>query len=96
MGKRLAAVLFLCTASGITAITADASPTVSDRIVSRFMHLDSDQSGRVSLDEYMIMVTRRAHQRFRSMDRNHDGEISPDERAAFWKREQDRWYRLNR
>ncbi|MDQ6965229.1 MAG: thymidylate synthase [Mariprofundales bacterium] len=73
-----------------------AAPTVSDRIVQRFMTLDEDSSGTVTLDEYMGMVADRAEQRFNAMDRNHDGAVDEHERALYWRKQQAKWYRLNR
>ncbi len=93
MGKPFTiAALLLAAATS----TAYAAPTVSDRIVERFMALDEDKSGTVSLDEYLAMVVDRAEQRFNAMDRNHDDEVTPEERADYWRKQQAKWYRLNR
>ncbi|MDX8409718.1 MAG: thymidylate synthase [Mariprofundales bacterium] len=100
MGKRLAAALLICTAwiiqSPNAGVAASAAPTVSERIVNRFMQLDVDDSDTVSLEEYMEMVSQRGIDRFNAMDRNHNGEVTPDERTRYWKRKQAKWYRLNR
>jgi len=100
MGKRLAAALLICTAWIIqtpeSRAASSAAPTVSDRIVNRFMQLDVDGTDTVSLEEYMEMVSQRGIDRFKAMDHNHNGEVTPDERAQYWKRQQAKWYRLNR
>ncbi|MDX8413147.1 MAG: thymidylate synthase [Mariprofundales bacterium] len=93
MGKTVSIVLLLMV---ITGGTAYASSTVSDRIVQRFMALDEDESDTVTLDEYMGMVADRAEQRFNAMDHNHDGAVDKDERANYWRKQQSKWYRLNR
>ena len=93
MGKPcIIAALLLAAATD----AAYAAPTVSDRIVERFMALDEDESGTVSIDEYLAMVVERAEQRFNAMDSNHDEEITPEERADYWRKQQAKWYRLNR
>ena len=93
MGKPLT---FITTALLLATPAAHAAPTVSDRIVERFMALDEDESGTVTLDEYMGMVADRAEQRFNAMDSNHDEEVTPEERADYWRKQQAKWYRLNR
>jgi len=70
--------------------------TPTDRIVARFMALDADESGGVSLDEYMAMVQQRAEARYRAMDANGDGEVTDEEYRAFWKQRMAKWYRLRR
>jgi len=70
------------------------SPT--DRIVLRFMELDTDASEGVSFDEYMAMVNQRAEDRFRSMDANQDEEVSEEEFRQFWLTRKAQWYRLRR
>jgi len=93
MGKTVFIALLLMT---ITGGSAYAASTVSDRIVQRFMALDEDESGTVTLDEYMGMVADRAEQRFNAMDRNHDQAVDEAERANYWRKQQSKWYRLNR
>jgi len=93
MGKILSLTLLLIATTGSMAY---AAPTVSDRIVQRFMALDEDGSNTVTLDEYMTMVADRAEQRFNAMDRNHDQAVDPKERATYWRKQQSKWYRLNR
>ncbi len=70
--------------------------SATDRIVARFMALDTDTSGSVSLDEYMAMVQQRAMARYQAMDSNGDGEVSDKEYRAFWKSRLAHWYRLKR
>lgn len=93
MGKTVAIALLLMTIAGGNSY---AAPTVSDRIVQRFMALDEDESGSVTLDEYMGMVADRAEQRFNAMDSNHDEAVDEKERANYWRKQQSKWYRLNR
>jgi len=94
MIEKLSIALLLITIAGNSAYAA--APTVSDRIVQRFMALDEDKSGAVTLDEYMVMVTDRAQQRFNAMDSNHDEAVDEKERADYWRKQQSKWYRLNR
>ncbi len=70
--------------------------TATDKIVARFMELDSDTTQSVSFAEYMAMVRQRAKARFASMDRNHDGEVTAEEYRAFWKAQKSQYYRLKR
>ncbi len=70
------------------------SPT--DKVVARFMTLDTDTSGGVSFEEYMTMVRERAVTRYAAMDTNHDGEVTDTEYRAFWKSRMAHWYRLKR
>ncbi len=95
MGTTLPAILLLFTAVTLLPQTGTAASTVSERIVERFMQLDEDQSGAVTLDEYMTMVAERAEARFNDMDRNHDGAVDARERASYWRKQQAKWYRLN-
>lgn len=78
--------------------TADTSGpvTATDKIVNRFMALDTDASEGVSFDEYMTMVQQRAQDRFKSMDANGDGEVTADEYRQFWQSRMSQLYRLNR
>lgn len=68
--------------------------TTTDKIVDKFMLLDSDASKGVSMDEYMTMVQMRAKARFAAMDANGDGQVTADEYRAFWKARMAQWYRL--
>jgi len=70
------------------------SPT--DKVVARFMNLDTDASGGVSFEEYMAMVQKRAEARYAAMDTNGDGEVTGREYRAFWKSRMAHWYRLKR
>ncbi len=70
------------------------SPT--DKVVARFMTLDTDASGSVSFEEYMTMVQKRAEARYAAMDTNGDGEVSDKEYRAFWKSRMAHWYRPKR
>jgi len=70
--------------------------TATDKIVDRFMTLDTDASEGVSFEEYMAMVQQRADDRFKSMDTNGDGEVTADEYRAFWQARKAQWYRLKR
>lgn len=70
--------------------------STTDKIVARFMALDTDVSGGVSLEEYMNMVQTRATARYATMDLNHDGEVTNEEYHKFWKLRMAQWYRLKR
>ncbi len=70
--------------------------TATDKIVARFMKLDTDMSTGVSFEEYMDMVKKRATARYATMDLNHDGEVTDTEYRKFWKSRMAQWYRLKR
>ena len=70
--------------------------TATDKIVARFMELDTDETLGVSYQEYEAMVLARAKARFALMDQNHDGEVDADEYRSFWKSQKARYYRLKR
>lgn len=70
--------------------------SATDKIVARFMALDTDTSGGVSFDEYMTMVQQRAKTRYAAMDTNNDGEVTDEEYRTFWKLRMAQWYRLKR
>ncbi len=70
--------------------------TATDKIVDRFMELDTDATESVSLEEYLLMVQERAEARFALMDENKDGEVSADEYRQFWKTQKSQYYRLKR
>lgn len=70
------------------------SPT--DKIVDKFMTLDTDESKSVSVMEYLVMVQQRVEARFKAMDANGDGEVTEEEYRAFWKSRMSKWYRLQR
>jgi len=75
---------------------ATGSMSATDKIVARFMKLDSDMSAGVSFEEYMRMVKQRATARYAMMDSNHDGEVTDVEYRRFWKLRMAQWYRLKR
>jgi len=70
--------------------------TATDKIVARFMELDTDVSEAVSFEEYMFMVLERTEARFALMDENQDGEVSADEYRQFWQAQKSQYYRLKR
>ena len=70
--------------------------TATDKIVDRFMELDTDETEAVSYKEYMVMVKKRAQARFASMDKNRDGEVTAEEYRVFWKAQKSQYYRLKR
>jgi hypothetical protein len=70
--------------------------TATDKIVNRFMELDTDTSEGVSFEEYMTMVQQRATDRFASMDANEDGEVTAEEYREFWKARKAQYYRPKR
>jgi len=79
------------------AISEPAGPlSATDKIVARFMELDTDASGGVSYEEYMAMVRERIVARYAAMDTNDDGEVSDEEYRTFWKLRMAQWYRLKR
>jgi len=70
--------------------------TATDKIVDRFMELDTDATEGVSFEEYQLMVQARTEARFALMDENQDGEVSGDEYRQFWKTQKSQYYRLKR
>jgi len=70
--------------------------SATDKIVARFMELDTDMSAGVSFQEYMAMVQKRAEARYAGMDANRDGEVTDEEYRKFWKLRMAQWYRLKR
>ncbi|PCI44272.1 MAG: thymidylate synthase [Proteobacteria bacterium] len=70
--------------------------TATDKIVARFMELDTDLTEAVSFEEYMFMVLERTEARFALMDENKDGEVSADEYRQFWQAQKSQYYRLKR
>jgi len=70
--------------------------TATDKIVARFMELDTDVTEGVSFEEYMFMVRERTEARFALMDENQDGEVSADEYRQFWQAQKSQYYRLKR
>jgi len=79
------------------AITEPSGPmSATDKVVARFMALDTDTSGGVSFEEYMTMVRDRAAVRYAAMDSNDDGAVTDEEYRTFWKSRMAQWYRLKR
>lgn len=76
--------------------SAGGPKSSTDKIVDKFMLLDTNASKAVSMQEYLIMVQQRVQKRFDAMDANRDGEVSEDEYRTFWKSRMARWYRLQR
>ncbi|MDQ6954810.1 MAG: thymidylate synthase [Mariprofundaceae bacterium] len=78
----------------------DAKPTkaitATDKIVARFIALDTNKTEGVSYKEYMVMVQTRAKTRFSLMDSNHDNEVTADEYRHFWRTQKSQYYRLKR
>jgi len=74
----------------------DGPLTATDKIVARFMELDTDVSEAVSFEEYVFMVLERTEARFALMDENQDGEVSADEYRQFWQAQKSQYYRLKR
>lgn len=70
--------------------------TATDKIVNRFMELDTDATEGISFEEYMLMVQARAEARFALMDESQDGEVSADEYRQFWQTQKSQYYRLKR
>jgi len=84
-------------AEGEQEATPESGPlTATDKIVNRFMELDTDTSEGVSFEEYMVMVQQRAQDRFASMDANQDGEVTADEYREFWMARKAQYYRPKR
>ncbi len=83
-------------AATLPAPQAAGPATPTDRVVQRFMALDTDESLGVSFEEYMAMVRARAGERFKAMDANGDGEVTDEEFRAFWTSRKAHWYRLRR
>jgi len=70
--------------------------SATDKVVARFMELDTDASGGVSYEEYMTMVRERIVARYAAMDTDDDGEVTNEEYRTFWKLRMAQWYRLKR
>lgn len=70
--------------------------TATDKIVDRFMELNTnpEESAGVDFEEYSTMVMQRAMDRFKAMDANQDGEVTEEEYREFWKAQKARYYRL--
>ncbi len=78
-------------------ISEPAGPmSATDKVVARFMELDTDASGGVSYEEYMTMVRERIVARYAAMDTDDDGEVTDEEYRTFWKLRMAQWYRLKR
>jgi hypothetical protein len=72
-----ASALFAQQATPPAPSTAPAPPP------KRFLKLDKDGDGRISLDEFKAVGDPvRRERRFRRLDTNHDGFLSPEEFAA--------------
>ncbi|MDX8401201.1 MAG: EF-hand domain-containing protein [Mariprofundaceae bacterium] len=108
-GARFAGILLMLGAAVPGALAGDAPGpdeaagaerqgpmTPTDKVVARFMALDTDESSGVSLDEYLEMVRARAEERFQAMDTDGDGEVTDEEFRAFWQSRKARWYRFRR
>ncbi|MDQ6959795.1 MAG: hypothetical protein Q9M27_02110 [Mariprofundaceae bacterium] len=79
------------------AITEPSGPmSATDKVVARFMALDTDTSGGVSFKEYMTMVQERIVVRYAAMDADDNGEVTDEEYRTFWKSRMAQWYRLKR
>jgi len=83
-------------AAPVEAASTGGPKSQTDKIVEKFMELDTDESKSVSVQEYLIMVQQRVEARFAAMDANADGEVSEDEYRIFWKSRMAKWYRLKR
>ncbi|MDX8383643.1 MAG: thymidylate synthase [Ghiorsea sp.] len=70
--------------------------TATDKVVEKFMQLDTDESESVSYREYKSMVLERLEQRFEQMDTNKDSSISEDEYRNFWTKQKSQYYRPKR
>ncbi|MDX8395588.1 MAG: hypothetical protein R8K22_04150, partial [Mariprofundaceae bacterium] len=70
--------------------------TATDKIVDRFMKLNTDpeETAGVTFEEYLMMVNERAEARFAEMDINHDEEVTAEEYRQFWTVRKAQWYRL--
>jgi len=79
-----------------TASEPSGPMSATDKVVARFMALDTDATGGVSFEEYMAMVQKRAEARYAAMDVNRDGEVTDEEYRNFWKLRMAQWYRLKR
>jgi len=79
------------------AISEPTGPmSATDKVIARFMELDTDVSGGVSYEEYMSMVRERTVARYAAMDADDDGEVTAEEYRNFWKLRMAQWYRLKR
>jgi len=80
-------------------ILASPAPALSeivsttDKVVAKFMELDTDESLTVSYEEYEQMVLQRMFDRFTAMDTNEDNEVSEEEYRAFWTSQKAQYYR---
>ncbi|OIQ00141.1 MAG: hypothetical protein AUK35_03105 [Zetaproteobacteria bacterium CG2_30_46_52] len=67
--------------------------STTDKVVAKFMQLDTDESLTVSFEEYEQLVLLRMGERFTAMDTNEDNEISEEEYRAFWTNQKAQYYR---
>ena len=70
--------------------------SATDKVVAKFMELDYDAYGSVSLEEYELMVLDRMGERFSQMDTDGDGEVTEEEYRNFWTEQKSQYYRPRR
>ena len=99
-GQAMDAPAMMAGSESVTTPEHEGPATATDKIVERFMQLDTDEdpemAGTVSFEEYLSMVLERAQARFESMDADGDGEVTPEEYREFWQSRKAMWYRLKR
>lgn len=84
--------------AGLARSERDGPVTATDRIVDRFMALNTNPEASIGVDfeEYFAMVMQRAMDRFEAMDANGDDEVTEEEYREFWKTQKAQYYRLKR
>jgi len=81
---KLLMITLMAGASALFAQQANPAPSTAPTTPpKRFLKLDKDGDGRISLDEFKAIGDPvRRERRFRRLDTNHDGFLSPEEFAA--------------
>ncbi len=84
--------------TGFQKAEREGPATATDKIVDRFMELNTnpEESAGVDFEEYFTMVRQRAEDRFKLMDANGDEEVTAEEYREFWKSQKAQYYRLKR
>ncbi len=94
--RLLSALLFVtCCAGFVTLAHADDTAVTTNKLVKRFIQLDTNGDG-VSFEEFMRMIESRARREYAQMDANHDGRVTKSEYRRFWNARKAQYYRVKR